>query len=396
MNKSSNSYRIAFIHHPFSAEFALLESMPIGLNVVQALDNAGHEVDLFIWEKNPSVYEKRFSSNVRVRQFGSGQPKRVIKRKLDWLNYLNQPFAHVDGLRHKNYDCVFGLGQIGLWLASLLARHSNAAYFYINDEFPSSYGLPHNSYWNRMERKAAAGASVIIVPDEQRAKPLYKELELEISTVPYAVIPNVIAAQEIDEDIDWKSRLGINTDSIPLLHAGSVADWAQVPEILASVPYWPEQTVMIINGRTPVGHSYKQELGHLLVKDRVFWTEQPLRESELNSLVRSSAASFALYRDLGENIRTIGWSAGKLLRSIACGRPVIASRYPSLAFIEEFELGRLVTHPAEIPAAITSLLNDQQRYESNCTAYTDTHLAADKWWPHVVERIKKATGIALA
>lgn len=395
MKETGKPLRIAFIHHPFSAAFALLESMPFGLNIVQALDQAGHQVDLFIWETDTTIYEQRFSENVRVRKLLSGQPQRVIKRKMDWLNYLNQPFVHLDCFRNRHYDCVFGLGQIGVWLASVMAKHSDAPYVYMNDEFPGSYGLPHDSYWNRMERQAAAGASLIIVPDEQRTQPLYRELGIELSSVEHAVVPNAVLIEQEPEKIDWSARLQLPAESVPLLHAGSIADWAQLPEILGSIPYWPEQTVLILNSRTPVPASYRQELAHLLPRDRVYWTEEPLRETELNSLVSYSMANFALYRDLGDNIRYIGWSAGKLLRSIICGRPVIASRYPSLAFIEEHRLGKLVNHPAEIPAAVDDIVNNQQTYRQNCLEYASTELEFNRWWLQVVERLQKVTGVVL-
>ena len=388
--------RIAFIHHPFSAKFALLESMPISLNLVKKLDEAGHEIDLYVWEDDNSIYRKSFSKNVRICSLSSGSPSRVVKRKLDWLNFFNLPLIHFDCYRKKKYDCIFGVGLVGSCLARIMSKYSYAPYVYVNDEFPSSYSLPSNSYWMSKERQAAIDASLIIVPDEQRATHLYSELNISMSDVKHAILPNAPLINNHIEYIDWATRLKLPANSIPLLHAGSIADWVQIPEILSSMPSWPEQTVLIINGRTPVNKNYKQELAHLMIEKRIIWTDKPLTEIELNSLVNFSLASFALYRDLGDNIRYIGWSAGKLLRSIKCGRPVIASRYPSLEFIEHNELGKLITHPAEIPAAVDDLIKNKIRYQENCLCYAENELDINKWWLQIVKQLKSVAGIKLS
>lgn len=387
---------VAFVHYPRAVEYALLESMPFGLNIVRALDKTAHiDLDLFLWEKDVDNYREYFSDETRICSLGSCAPFRIIKRKQDWLNYLNRPFIRLEIARQKKFDCVIGLGQIGIYIASILARHSNAPYVYINDEFPSSYNISHNSYWNRTERDAVCSASLLIAPDEQRIRQLCQELELDSERIAAAVIPNAITLDAPIPDIDWQERLGLPKDCIPLLHAGSVSDWAQVPEILGSMPYWPERAVLIINGRTPVSDSYKREITHLVTSGRVFWTEQPLRDDELNSLVSYAAASFGLYRDLGDNIRYIGWSSGKILRSIICGRPVIASCLPSLQFIEEHQLGCLVTHPAEIPAAVEKLVKNREAYANNCQQYAKEYLDFDKCWARACQHLQEISGLIL-
>ena len=387
---------IAFVHYPYDADNALLESMPFALNIVRVLDRSGWKIDLYIWEKDTSVYSDYFSDRVKIKKINSCNRRRLFKREaLSWLNYLNDPFIRLDVLKAGKYQCIFGLGQVGIYLAGLMSRKSRSPYIYINDEFPSSYPTSAQHYWHRRERQAVADSTLIIVPDEQRIKTLSDEMSLKDADVQFAVLPNAVDVSNENIQINWHDRLGLPPDSIPFLHAGSVSDWAQVPEILSSITYWPENAVLVINSRTPVSESYKTQLSHLLVKNRVFWSERPLREQELNSLVKYCAGSFALYRDLGDNIKYIGWSSGKLLRSIMCGRPVIASRLPSLDFVEKNELGRLVTHPSEIPEAVSDLINRSAAYGSNCKAYADNEINFDIWWNRATDKFRQLTDISL-
>lgn len=394
-----NRSKIAFIHYPRSYEGALLESMPFVFNVVKALDGAGHHIDLYIWEDNVETYREYFSANVNIKKLRSCKPLRMVNRRrdwknLDWLNNCNRAFIELDAALAPTYDLVFGAGQIGIYIASILARHSHCDYIYLNDEFPSSYHCSVDNYWNRQERLAVSRASLVVVPDLQRATPLLKDLQLADNAVDAAVIPNAVMDNAM-ADIDWESRLGIPENRLVLLQAGAIADWTQIPEILGSMAYWPDNAVLILNNRVPVPAAYKRQIGHLILDNRVFWNVDPLREDELSSLINYSHINFALYRDKGDNTRYIGWAAGKLLRSIMCGRPVIASNFPSLSFVDEHRLGKLVTHPSEIPDAIRHINQHQQEFMDNCLQYASDHLSFGKCWKTLSDKIESKTGIQL-
>ena len=109
---------------------------------------------------------------------------------------------------------------------------------------------------------------------------------------------------------------------------GTLGDWAQVPEILSTIVHWPADSVLLLHSRTAEQEGgYRQQLSHLHVPGRVFWTSATLSDKLLNSLVAHCNGSFALYRNMGPNISLIGTSSGKLMRSVMCGSPVIASSF---------------------------------------------------------------------
>jgi hypothetical protein len=164
--------------------------------------------------------------------------------------------------------------------------------------------------------------------------------------------------------------LGIPSGKRLFLNAGTLGDWFQTPEILASTAYWPSDAVLLLHSRSPEQEgSYRQQISHLHVPGRVFWTSGPLSDKLLNSLVGYCNGSFALYRNVGPNFLLIGASSGKLMRSVMCGSPVIASSFDSLRFVSQEGIGVQVCHPSEIPAAVQKLTEKEQEYRERCFSF---------------------------
>jgi glycosyltransferase involved in cell wall biosynthesis len=384
-----NSKKVAFVHYPYAPSRARLETMPFALNSVMALANCVSQVDLFVWEKPICDYSKILPANVNIYyRIGFDQPT-LYGRIINKINVRSQ-ILRLQFDRYKDYDCVFGLGQIGSYIASIIANASKCPSIYLNDEFPSCFG---DTIWSKLERQAVQESTMVVVPDLQRFAPL--SLDLEISDKPHACLPNIPVFQKSPEKIDWHERLKIPVGYTPFLHAGSVADWAQVPEILASLPYWEEKTVLVIHSRSTEGAEYRQQLAHLDIPGRVIWSYEPISEHELNSLVSYCAGNFALYRNSGPNIEYIGFSSGKLMRSLACGSPVIASELSSLRFVNDAQVGILVKHPAEIPNAISKLLYNQESYSQRCLDFCHEYASFERAWIDFCSQLAEVSGLNL-
>jgi hypothetical protein len=209
------------------------------------------------------------------------------------------------------------------------------------------------SKWLALERWGARRADVIVVPSDDRHTTLREELRLNAAK-PFVTIRNTPELTLPLVHMDWHRLMGIPYGKSIFIHAGTIGDWAQVPEILASVSYWPDDAVLLLhNSRTRDELvRYRKWVSHLDNPERVFWSSDRLLEDKLNSLISACTGSFALYRNDGPNTEQVGTSSGKLMRSIVCGTPVITSPFESLKFVTREGLGIQVTHPAEMPAAI--------------------------------------------
>jgi glycosyltransferase involved in cell wall biosynthesis len=384
MNNHNNKQKIAFIYHPDGPNTVRLNTMPFAINSVIFLANSGWEIDLYLWEKPDVNYTEIFPDNVTINYINELPPSPLSRIRHLWLKFKF--------LGNKKYICVFGVGLVGVYIASLIAQHNNCYFIYLNDEFPSSRG---NNIWSKLEKQVAQKATIIVLPDSQRIPRLLEELNLSSST-PSVGLPNIPIVKPIFSKINWYKRLGIPQDSIPFLHAGTFGDWAQLPEILSSVPYWPEKAVLILHSRSPGGvENYRRELSHLDIPGKVFWSCNSLSEDDLHSLVKFCFGNFALYRNVGPNLEYVGLSSGKLMRSLACGCPVISSNLPSLSFVKEYKLGVMVNHPVEIPKAVEEIAFNKASYENRCLQFCNDIASFEKAWEIFCQQFQQITQLNL-
>jgi hypothetical protein len=356
--------RIAFVYAPSPTyglafpDAARLATMPFAINTIKRLAAAKWKVDVFLWERPLNEYDEIFPANVKFRY--EVLPKRIIHGMR--LIRLTARF-----MRCTNYECAFGLGQIGSYLGAVISVVSRSPLVLLSDEFSSYFG---HSHWDALERWAAKRANVIIVPSADRIPHLAKELKLSDQSKRFVEFRNTPNVSFPLENRDWHAFLGIPSSKRIFVNAGTLGDWAQIPEILTGIVHWPSDSVLLLHSRTPEQEGgYRQQLSHLHVPGRVFWTSAALSDRLLNSLVAHCNGSFALYRNMGPNISLTGTSSGRLMRSVMCGSPVIASSFDSLRFVSQEGIGVQVCHPSEIPAAIKELTRNERAYREKCLSF---------------------------
>ncbi len=358
--------KIAFVYHPHAPEFRRLDTMPFAMNVLQRLARLDLNIDLFLWEASKADYSYSLPKNISLKY------KRSLSKRLAF----QAPQLAVEFIPRTKYACVLGVGQPGSFAAGLISFASACPLIIINDEFPSCYGPP-NAVFSTLERWAARRSDLIILPSKGRHDLLCKELRLVDK--PHLVFPNITKVEQKNNKQDWHKAFGISEEKSILLYAGFLSDWSQVPELLSSVAYWPDNTVLLMNSKdTTRGGHYRNQISHLDLPGKVFWTDGALSEAQLNSLTAYCAASFALYRNDGPNTESIGMASGKLMRSVALGTPVITSSFQSLSFVTEEKIGVQVEHPSEIPAAVSQLLSDKDLYRANCFEFAAKQYQAEE------------------
>jgi len=376
--------RIAYVYMPgrghgsFAPDTVRLETMPFAINTIMGLANADWKVDVFLWERPLVDYHEIFPTTVRFRY--EVMPKRIFygMRAIR----LTARFMSC-----ANYECAFGLGQIGSYLGAVISLASRCPFVLLNDEFPSTFG---SSQWSALERWAAQRADVIIVPSADRIPHLAEELGLSDKKKRFVEFRNAPKVSHPLEKRDWHALLGIPSGQRIFLNAGTLSDWAQIPEILSSIVHWPSDSVLLLHGPAPEqAGRYRQELSHLHVPGKVFWSSTSLSEKLLNSLVAYCNGSFALYRNYSPNDLLVGSSSGKLMRSVMCGTPVIASSFDSFRFVSKESIGVQVCHPSEIPAAIQKLAGNERAYREKCLSFaTREVMRAQQSWEALVTALR--------
>jgi hypothetical protein len=352
--------RVAFVFGPNLMLTPSIDSMPFAANTLTCLAEDGHQIDLFVTAADMTETAAKAHPLIHI-----------------------QSFAQALSCSGRVYDLVIGVGQVGICVAACLAERSECLLVYYNDELPSGVWPP--TPWQELEQRAASLAGCIIVPDKCREEPLRFELRTR-DEVPFFTLPNVPLLGSWPE-INWAERLRMPKNSAYFLTAGTVADWAQVPELLATVPFWPADTVLVVHSRLSMSDETLRQYSHLNFVDRVFWSRNPLDDGELNSLVAGARGSFSLYRNVNSNIEQIGLSSGKLARSIFCSTPVIASDLESLRFVEREGLGIIVSHPCQIPRAIQKVNCSHAQFAQRCRDFTIENLNYRRSWSQLAKHL---------
>jgi glycosyltransferase involved in cell wall biosynthesis len=371
--------RVAFVFCPHRPEAARLDTMPFAQTLLERLSASGWQVDVFVWTKF-DLYIRNFSNGTIQHKYVK---MRTANAKMQFLE-LTLRFA-----RYAAYKCVFSVGQIGSYIGSIISTVSRCPHVLLNEEFPSCWG---RSRWADLERRCARLADAIVVPSDDRHARLREELQLN-GDKPFVTVRNTPTVTLPPADTDWHRFLGIPDGKKIFIHAGSIADWAQVPEILCSVNYWPADAVLLLHSRVRGNElaNYRKEMSHLDNPGRVFWSIEPLDQNMLNSLIASCSGCFALYRNIGPNVELVGTSSGKLMRSIACGTPVITSSFNSLEFVARDGVGIQVRHASEIPAAVKNLIRNNESFRKRCADFAiSEEVHKEKAWRQIIEIVKNA------
>jgi glycosyltransferase involved in cell wall biosynthesis len=370
----SNNKRVIFVHYPHNHIAARLSTMPFALNSICATSKLFSKIDVLTWEKPSLEYEKifRHQQNVSVHflRAHSKLSRRfleILLRRTQIFKFLFPPLPAV---------CI-SLGQKALVSSGPLTSLLGIPSIYLNDEFPSCWPRA----WASMEKEYAAQAQLLVVPDKCRSEKLVEELSITKESPKVCTIYNAPPIEDLDVDslsaTKYLKTLGLEPNQQFVMNAGSIADWAQAPELMISTKLWPTDLKLLLHSReSGVLQRYRQSLSHL-DNDRIIWSPAPTEIETLHGMIKISLATTALYRNTGANIELIGLSSGKVARSIACGTPIICNDLPSLRFIEDMSIGRVVRHPLEIPDAIDYIKENRSRLGVNCLEFAHRNFASE-------------------
>ena len=358
-----NKKKVSFIFALPLRTSPILITMPFGLNIIQILDKKDYKIDVFLSEYRNDSYENIFSKNVSIH---------FIDQNYLWRNKVTLAYFMVTKyfklktlfkLRNK-YELIFGTGMAGITLAAILKQYNNKSKFiYLNDEFPIH---DKKTIWAESEIASALKADLVVTPDESRFSPLCKQIP-GLEKIDNFTLPNTPLISDIDSVpiIDWHKYFGISKNKKLFLAAGGINDTYLISDLLESLNEWPKDAILILKSKNKI-NDFNRSINQLHLKDKVIWVNESYSLDKLHSLIKYCTASICLYKNEGDNIYYMGKSSGKIMRSIALGRPVISSDFPSLKFIELLKIGKLVSTSTEIVEAIEFIMDNNDKLKENC------------------------------
>lgn len=366
-----SNQRVALFYSRLNINEARILYMPFIKNFLKCLDEENIKVDVFLAEKKNHDYEGEFSGNIRIHFVDSRVFWRLSRMKLFYTMLKFILFSFSLFLR-KRYSLIVGGGVLGNHVAVSLGKLMGVKTIYMGDEFP----ILARKFWNDTEIKACAAADLVIVPDVTRIAATETIVKKKLNNV--CVLPNAPLQRELEHlpEINWHVRLNVPAEVKFVLFAGGTMMENQLLESMVEIPRLPENFRMIIIANERAKWAHK----NLLKDERYIWLSKPLTDAELYSLIGKCLCCIGLYRTDFDLLEYVGMSSGKIMRSIACGTPVVTSVAVSLDFVTQMNLGVQLEYTCFMPEAIIKISQQRDAMRQSCLDAFKRELSYDVFW----------------
>lgn len=295
-------------------------------------------------------------------------------RKIEFpttLKLMMKAYAHMCS---KKYDFIIGGDAYGNIIAANLARIKKIPHIFFMMEYPE---IPAKNKIQSLENKSLENADYIIVHDKWHFNFIENKLRLRTKNV--FNLPNASFTPKYEEQSDFlRKRLGIGKDKTLVLHSGGFMNVFRCEQLALSTKDWGADVKLAFHVSHPMtGNEYYERIkSHNLLN--VVFSDKPVSTFELDELVASADIGIALYDEsiLGYRATYMGLAAGKIGNYLKCGVPVIATRLPSLSYLEEYGCGILIEDESEIKKAIKVITENKEAFRKNAFKCYD-----ELWYP---------------
>lgn len=353
-----------------------INSNPNLTGIVELLAESGYRVILRL----PRLPIPQFAPSDGVElQFRTRFVGRAVRKLAEWtgsFRLLRLLFGWTAN-RFRGTDLVIGVDTYGGIEASVIAKRIHAPLGFISYEifFRSEVG----DAVKNVEVCALRDLEFAICQDSVRAGCLSSENAIDIGkihTIPVAgrgSVPGLRTSTLHDE-------LGIDRSKRVALLSGSIANWGMVDDLLATLPEWPEDWVLVLHDRYNGAIARRKFIEHGRPLNCFVSSLQVPDIRLLGTLLQSADVGIALYRPTygdrytGLNLANIGLSSGKISTYLQNGIPVIVNELGQMStYVRNCRLGGVVESAADIPATLAAL-GPREDYADRCRSFFESRL----------------------
>lgn len=272
------------------------------------------------------------------------------------------------------YDLFLGTPDVPVAFAGALAARARRPCVTVCDEiFVGGYtGAARTRYWLALTRWAMRRARFTVITDRVRI-PLQRAFAGLSADHPFLEYPSCYAGPYGGSPRSaMRETLGIGADEFVLSFTGALtvlngADWAIRYLDLAPAP----ARLLVQPGASDA------VMDSLLARDpKVIHRPARLRWLAAAEITNAADVSLALYLSPAPQAQAMGVSSQKLCMSLWLGIPVVATRQPSFAFVEEYECGELIDGEAGLVPAIERIRGDRERYGAGASRAVSEYIRA--------------------
>lgn len=256
---------------------------------------------------------------------------------------------------------------------------------------PIKYYLMAMYYYQRIQRQGKAFIPLSIVHDEERGKMLKKEFRF-VNDLIY--VPNSYIGYNEKIVRYAHDKYSIQKGKKIILYTGGIEKGFDL-ELLDIASKLPDEYVLFLNCYSRDGYLVEviNKCKMYIDQGKIIINDVTLDESQYSLLVKSVYIGIAWYPkpDIHDrNMYYLGWSSGKLMKYLSCGKPVIAPdyfyKYHSL--IDENSIGLTCGSAKDVIEKINIIAKGYERFRKNIRSYYLHNLEYEANFRVVIERIR--------
>lgn len=320
---------------------------PFDDGILRALLAAGFEVDLFAPEGE--LPQTLYPPTVR---------RRSVEYRRRWLQ------RHMRRRLWREYDLFLGTADLPMAFAGVLAKLAGRPSVVACDEiYIGGYEGMATAYWKPLTQWAMRRAAFTIITDPVRI-PLQRAYASLAAGHEFVTYPSGYAFPYAGHTRDEaRAAIGAAEGELILSATGAFTHANGCDWIVRFIGADPSRAVraLIQTGGTP-----EPVLDALLASlPRAIYLPARLPWIESMEVTVGADLAAVLYLSQKPEFQAMGVSSQKLCTALWLGIPVVATRQPSFAFIEERRCGLLVDGEREFPAAVERIRSERDELAAN-------------------------------
>jgi len=282
---------------------------------------------------------------------------------------------------------LLSLGAYSMFSKTKVVYNCLELYFLNNSKsFKKALFKKVESFLNRR-------SCLTIIQDKSRASLLAKENELDINSI--MLLPNSTRGRSVSKlksaRDDLLKKYNLPSTAKLIIYSGSFfAPWGMINDVLQSVETWPENWYLILHSRinaSDVDTACSQLSLH--DSDKIIISNESLSNSEYEYLVQGCDVGIALYNgNVGDNMKYVGLSSGKLAQYLKFGLPIIVNSLPTWDdVIPKYHCGATIHSYHDINIELSNIFNDNDNYSSGAKNAFDSLFCLDDYIEKIVHRL---------
>lgn len=275
--------------------------------------------------------------------------------------------------RHRRmpYACVIGVDPEGLIEAAAMAQWVRVPFAYYSLELMFEKELASDSAreLKRRERELNRQAAFTVIQDPERGEALARENGIPMDRLVF--VPNAPLGKACRVRSSYlRDKYRLAPDTKIVLNSGSLDTWAGAHELIWSTREWPANWTLVCHTRYRQSYldgEYFKALKCMGRSGRVIFSTDPVDRETYPEIVRSADVGVAFYvpqdngPSVGDNLRLIGLSSGKMAYCLQAGIPVLVNEVASLRrLVQTYRCGEVVSDPGSTVGALGVLFRQYE------------------------------------